>query len=90
MMKLKRIAAAAAVAAAAMFGTATAAPTEAQADFTEYNLCLINMYNACYPLDAYGRPRPPNMGDPDESEAFVACYVAAQQNCVGLPGDPNG
>ena len=86
---LIRLAAATAVAVLAL----TAAPSASTAggqDFpgTPYDECTFNAYYGCFPRDAYGNIRPPNLGDIDEAAAFEACYASAYAACSGLPGDP--
>lgn len=62
-------------------------PAEAK-QVTEYDMCMINSYYGCYPLDDSGQPRLPNVGNPDEAAQFEQCVVESSTRCAGLPGDP--
>ena len=86
---LIRLAAATAVAAFTLAAAPLVSTAGAQ-DFpgTPYDECAFNAYYGCYPRDAFGNIRPPNLGDIDEAAAFEACFAAALSACSGLPGDP--
>lgn len=78
------------LAAAGAFALAlpTSKPAEAK-QISQYDMCMLNAYYDCYPLDAYGLPRPPNLSDIEEAARFEQCVVENSARCSGLPGDPN-
>lgn len=78
------------LAAAGAFALAlpTSKPAKAK-QITQYDMCMLNSYYDCYPLDSSGLPRPPNLGDIDEAAQFEQCVVETSVRCKGLPGDPN-
>lgn len=87
----RRLALSAAVFAAAgalALAIPTSRPAEAQT-ISQYDMCMLNAYYDCYPLDAYGLPRPPNLSDIEEAAQFEQCVVQSSIRCSGLPGDPN-
>lgn len=87
---LIRLAAATAVAAFALAAAPSASTAGAQGyPWTPYEQCNFNAYYGCFPRDAWGNIRPPNLGDVDEAAAFEACLASAYAACEGLEGDPD-